>query len=71
MYILYITLNAYRLLMGKARKKETTRNTKTLVDNIKMDLRDIRWRDVNWTELIRCRHQWRALVNTVMNFLLP
>jgi hypothetical protein len=36
-----------------------------------MDLRDIRWEGVNWIHLARDREQWRALVNTVMNFRVP
>jgi hypothetical protein len=30
-------------ISGKARRKELTRNTKTYVGNIKMDLREIGW----------------------------
>jgi hypothetical protein len=30
--------NAYRLLVGKPEGKETTRKTKTWVDNIRIDL---------------------------------
>jgi hypothetical protein len=37
------------------------------VDNIKMDLREIRWGDMDWIDLPQDRDQWRALVNTVMN----
>jgi hypothetical protein len=37
------------------------------VDNIKMDLREIRWGDMDWIGLGQDRDQWRALVNTVMN----
>jgi hypothetical protein len=32
-----------------------------------MDLREIGWGGINWTELAQDRDQWRALVNTVMN----
>jgi hypothetical protein len=35
------------------------------VDNIKMDLREIVWGDVDWIDLAQDREQWRALVNTV------
>jgi hypothetical protein len=39
------------------------------VDNIKMDLRERGWDDVDWIGLIwfRIRDQWRALVSTVIN----
>jgi hypothetical protein len=41
------------------------------VDNIKMDLRDIGWDSMNWIDLAEERDQFRALVNTVMNFQVP
>jgi hypothetical protein len=57
---------------GKARRKETTRKTKTWVgDNIKMDLREIGWDGVDWIGLAHDRDQWRALVNTVMKLRVP
>jgi hypothetical protein len=33
-----------------------------------MDLREIGWCGIDWTDLVQDRDQWRALVNTVMNF---
>jgi hypothetical protein len=41
------------------------------VDNIKMDLREIRWDGVDWINLAQDRDQWRTLVNMVMNFWVP
>jgi hypothetical protein len=41
------------------------------VDNIKMDLREIRWDGMDWIDLAQDRDQWRALVNTVMNIWVP
>jgi hypothetical protein len=38
------------------------------VDNIKMDLRDIRWGGMDWIDLAQDGDQWRAIVNMVMNF---
>jgi hypothetical protein len=32
-----------------------------------MDLRDIVLGDMGWIDLAQDRHQWRALVNTIMN----
>jgi hypothetical protein len=33
-----------------------------------MELRKIVWGDMEWINLAHDRHQWRALVNTVINF---
>jgi hypothetical protein len=41
------------------------------VDNIKIYLREIIWDCMDWIELAQDRDQWRALVNTVMNFRVP
>jgi hypothetical protein len=40
-------------------------------DNIKMNLREIRWGGMDWIDLVQNRDQWRALVNTAMNLLVP
>jgi hypothetical protein len=36
-----------------------------------MDLREIGWDVVDWVDLAQDRDHWRALVNTVMNLLVP
>jgi hypothetical protein len=36
-----------------------------------MDLREIGWDGMNWIDLAQNMDQWRALVNTVMNFQVP
>jgi hypothetical protein len=36
-----------------------------------MDLREIRWADVDWIDLIQDRDQLRALVKTVMYLRVP
>jgi hypothetical protein len=41
------------------------------VDNIKMDLRELKLGGMNRIYLAQDRGQWRALVNTVMNFRIP
>jgi hypothetical protein len=39
------------------------------VDNIK--IREIGWDGVDWIDMAQDRDQWRALVNTVLNSLVP
>jgi hypothetical protein len=34
-----------------------------------MDLREIGWDGVNWSDVTQDRDQWSALVNTVLNLL--
>jgi hypothetical protein len=38
---------------------------------LKMDLREIGWYNTDWIDLAQNRDQWRTLVNTVMNLLVP
>jgi len=37
-------------------------------ENIKMELTETGYDNVDWIHLAQDREQWRALVNTVMNF---
>jgi len=38
---------------------------------IRMDRREITWEGVEWIHLVRDRHQWWALVDTIMNLWIP
>jgi hypothetical protein len=40
-------------------------------NNIRMDLKEIGWEDVDWIHLTEVRDHWRAVVNTVMNLRVP
>jgi hypothetical protein len=64
--------NAYRLLIGKSDgKRPLPRPRRRRVDNIKMDLGDVGWGDVDWIGLAKDRNRWRALVNSVLNLRVP
>jgi hypothetical protein len=56
--------NTYRILVLKPEGRRPRRRWE---DNIKRDLREMRWGVTDWIRLAEDRDLWRALVNTVMN----
>jgi hypothetical protein len=64
--------NVYRLLVGTPEgKRPLGRPRRRWVDNTRMDLGEVGWGDVDWIGLAKDRNRWRALVNSVMNLLVP
>jgi hypothetical protein len=64
--------NAYRLLLGRPEGKRPLRRPRCRwVDNIRMDLGEVGWGDVNWIGLTKDRNRWRALMNSVLNLRVP
>jgi hypothetical protein len=64
--------NAYRLLVGKpVGKRPLGRPKRRWVDNIRMDLGEVGWSDVEWISMAKDRNRWRALVNSVLNVQVP
>jgi hypothetical protein len=60
--------DVYRILVGKSEgKRPLGRPRRKWVDNIKMDLQEVRCGSVDWTELAQDRGRWRALVTAVIN----
>jgi hypothetical protein len=41
------------------------------LDNIRMDLVEVEWGDVDCISLAQHRDRWRALVNSVLNLRVP
>jgi hypothetical protein len=67
-FLRYKKRNAYRLLVGNPRGKEAARKPRRRwVDNIRMDLVEVGWGDVDWIGLAQDRNRWRALVNQALN----
>jgi hypothetical protein len=57
--------NAYNILVGKHEGKRLLRRSRhRWEDNIRMDLRETGWQDVDWMHLDQNRDQWWALVKT-------
>jgi hypothetical protein len=63
--------NAYRLLVGKPEgRRSLGRSRRRWVVNIRMNLGEVGWGDVDWIGLAQDRDRWRALVNAVLNLLV-
>jgi hypothetical protein len=59
---------AYNILVGRPEgRRPLGRPRRRWEGNIKMDLREIGFGDVDWIQWAQDMDRWRALVNTVMN----
>ena len=64
--------DAYRGLIGKpVGKIPLGRPRRRWEDNIKMDLEEVNWFGMDWTDLAQDRDRWRALVQVVINRRFP
>jgi hypothetical protein len=64
--------NVYSLLVGKPEgKRPLGRPRRRWIDDIKMDLVEIGCGGLDWIGVAQDRDKWRALVNEVMNLLVP
>jgi hypothetical protein len=57
-----------RILVGKAEGERPLRRPRHRWED---NIREIGWGDVDWIDLAQDRDQFRALMNTVMNFRVP
>jgi hypothetical protein len=64
--------NSYRLLVGKPDgERPLGIPRRWWGDNIKVDLGEVGWGDVDLIGLAKDRNRWRALVNSVLNLRVP
>jgi hypothetical protein len=62
----------YRVLVGKPEgKRPLGRPRRRWVDNIRMELQDVRCGYMDWIGLAQGRDRWRTLVSAVMNLQVP
>ena len=62
----------YRVLVGKPEDERPLGiQRRWWEDHIKMDIREVVCRDMDWIELAQDRDRWLALVNAVMNLWVP
>jgi hypothetical protein len=52
-------------------KKSVERHRRRWDHGNKICLRELVWDLVDWINLVQSRGQWRAIVNTAMNFRVP
>jgi hypothetical protein len=62
----------YRVVVGTPEGKSLLgRPGQRMEDNIKIDLQKVGCGGTDWIELAQDRYRWRALVNAIMNLLVP
>jgi hypothetical protein len=62
----------YRVLVGKPEgKRPLVRPRHSWEDNINMDLQEVAYGGMDWTELAQNRDRWQAFVTAVMNLQVP
>jgi len=62
----------YRVLVGKPKgKRPLGRPRLRWVDNIRMNLQEVRCGYMDWIGLAQDRDRWRTLVSAVMNLRVP
>jgi hypothetical protein len=63
---------AYSVLVGKPEgRRPLGKPRRRWVDNIRMDLQEVRWGYMDWIGLTQDRDRWRTLVSAVMNLRVP
>jgi len=63
--------NVYKILVGKSEGMRLLRRCRCRLENIWIDLREIRWEGVDWINLAQDWDQWQALMKMVMNLCVP
>jgi len=65
-------MGVYRALVGKPEgRRPLGRPRRRWVDNIRMDLQEMRCGYMDWIGLALDRDRWRKLVSAVMNLWVP
>jgi hypothetical protein len=63
--------NVYRMLVGKPEGKRPLGRPRHRWVDVRMNLGEVGWCDVDWIGLAKDRNRRRALVNSVLNLRVP
>jgi hypothetical protein len=63
--------NACRLFVGNPEGKRPLGRPRRRWVDIRLDLGEVRWVDVDWIGLAKDMNRWKALVNSVLNLRVP
>jgi hypothetical protein len=58
-------------LVENLKRRTTRKPRRRWKDNIRRELREIRWEVMDWIHLAQDREQWLAVVNTAVNLRVP
>jgi len=64
-------LHTNNISTGKHEGKRPLGRPKRRREDIRMNMREIRWEGVDWIHLLSDRGLWRVLVNTAMRLRVP
>jgi hypothetical protein len=65
-------MSSYRVLVGKSEGKRLLGDPGCRWEyDSEMEIKEIRWEDVDWIHLAQDRVQWWGLVNVVVNLHVP
>jgi len=60
------------VLVGRPEGKRSLGGSRhRLEDNIKIDLKKVGWGAMDWINMVQNRDSWWALVNAIMNLMVP
>jgi len=66
------TVCSYKILVGKPEgKRPRGRCRRRCKDNIKINVREIRYELIDWIHLTQDSDQWRAPLKAMLNFRVP